>query len=59
MLEEADFPKSGSVRDTEVAALGENRKDGAEDKLSVALGREAFASGTELPDCSERGFGNC
>ena len=54
--ERVEFLTSGCVRKNKVAAVGENRKDGAEDQLSVAPGGEAFASCTELSDCSKRGF---
>ena len=31
MPERVEFPKSGCVRNKQVAAIGENRKNGAED----------------------------
>jgi len=57
MPERVEFAKSGRVRDKQVAAIGEDRKDGTEDSFSVASGGEGFTSCTKLPDCSERGFG--
>jgi len=59
MPERVEFSKSGSIRNKQVTAIGKNRKDGAEDWLSVAPGGEAFASSTELTDRSEGGFGEC
>ena len=59
MPEQVEFPETGCVWNKQVAAVGENRKNGAEDQLSVAPGGEAFASCTELSDSSERGFGLC
>jgi len=50
MPERVEFLKSGCVRNKKVAAVGENQKDGAKDKLSVALVGVAFASRTKLLD---------
>ena len=59
MPERVEFLKCACIRDKEVAAIGEDRQDGAKNQFSVAPGGEAFASGTKLPDCSERGLGKC
>jgi len=59
MPERVEFLKCGCVRNKEVRAIGDNRKDGAEIYLSIAPGGEAFASCTELSDSSERGLSQC
>jgi len=57
--EGVEFLKCGHFRGKDVTAIGKDREDGAKDQLSIAPRGEAFASCTELSNCSESGLGKC